>query len=304
MTATPQEITAKSVCLVLSFTRVGTRRSVSADQVKVDADKSMVHVSKDLFNSPQLRAIVSHDNATRRWVVSRSVPSPLFRDSVYLLGVDAIEEVCEHLEKRKADRAKLEDVFFEAYPSLVAAAKQPAEDGGLGALFDLSEYPSVGVLRAALGMEWSLIEWGTPERKLSTISQALYEREKAKAEEQWKNAAVQIEDALVVGMQEVFGHLADRLSGGEDGKPKRFKQATVRRVEDFLDLFAKRNLTGREDLAALAEKGRKLLSGVDAAALKSDDVLRARAVIGVGEITKALDGMLEARPRRKIGEEV
>lgn len=302
MTATPQEIMAKSVCLVLSFARIGSKRSVASNEVKVSAteatkalDQSMVHVGKDLFDSPQLRAIVTHDSVTRKWVVSRSVPSPLFRNSVYLLSVDAVEEVCEHLEERREDRAKLEEEFVAAWLGLVREAKWR-----LGPLFDPSEYPTVNALRDALKMEWSLIEWGTPEKKLRTISKAMFEKERAKAEAMWANAAVQIEDALVAGMSEVFSHLADVLSGGEDGKPKKFKQASVSKVEEFLELLAKRNLTGRKDLDELAEKGRRLLTGVDAKDLKSDDKLRARVVKGVGEIKSSLGEMLEARPARKI----
>ena len=302
MTATPKEIMDRSICLVLAFSRIGSKRSVASNEVRVSAadgiekpDQSMVHVAKDLFDSPELRAIVTHDSVTRKWIVSRSVPSPLFRDSVYLLGVDAVEEVCAHLEERREARTKLEETFLAAYPALVADARKR-----LGPLFNASEYPASSALRPALAMAWSLIEWGTPEKKLRTISKVLFEKEREKTEAIWANAAVQIEDALITGMSEVFNHLADRLSGGDDGGAKRFKQATVARAEEFLDLFAKRNLTGREDLAKLVEKGRKLLTGVDAKGLKTDEKLLARTVKGVAEIKTSLDTMLEARPARRM----
>jgi len=44
-----------------------SKRNVGTEAVEVDADKSMLHVAKDILDSEELRAIVSYDQETTTW---------------------------------------------------------------------------------------------------------------------------------------------------------------------------------------------------------------------------------------------
>lgn len=296
-------IQANSICVLIKTSRFTVKRTVQPGEVNVEAntgrdsvkdviDQDCVTVAKDLLDSDELRKIVTFDHVTKLWVKSRTVQSPLLRASAYLLGVDALPEMYAYLEARKKDRAALEADFAVAYPALVEAAKKR-----LGPLYDPTQYPPAAAVRRLFGFDWQVIEIVTPNEKLRTISQALFEKEKAKAEAVWTSAVGQINDALAEGMAEVVAHLGARLGGGDE-PPKRFRETAIKKVTDFLDAFGQRNVTGNVDLARLVDQARKLLSGVDAKAVKKDGDLRKRLAQGVAEIKGSLDGMLENRPAR------
>jgi len=301
-TATVME---QSVAFVLAFSRPGVKRVVRKSQVSeksegtdnavvVDADKSMINVGKEIIDSPQLRAIISRDGAVRQWVKARSLPSPLFKSGTTIVPTVLVEAVYEYLEKSKADRDADIATFLEAYPGLVEEAKTK-----LGPLFDARQYPAATALKGAFEMRWNIIEFGTPG-KLKTISKALYDKERAKAEAEWADATSQIRNALRVAMAELVEHMIEKLSSDNDGKAKTFRDSMVKNLTEFSDLFNARNLTGDSELAALVEKAQKVMSGVDAKSLRTDADIKQRVADGFAEIKANLDTMVIDRPTRAL----
>lgn len=299
-----QMVRENSVCLVIDVSRFSVRRSVGKDEVSVetklkgDVDQTTVAVAKDLLDSPELREIVTHDHYTKLQVKAWSVPSELMRAGAYLLSLDALKETDDYLVMRLAERGELVKKFRTAYPALVKTAKTR-----LGPLWKAEEYPAVATLEEAFKFVWRFVEIGTPDAKLKTISQALFKREADKADKLWSNSVGQIEEALAQGMADVIGHLAEQLTGGEDGKPKRFREASVKRAQEFLAFFDKKNLTKNADLTALVDQARSLINGGAAdvtKSLKTDKDARAQVVAGFADIKKNLAKMLEDRPARAI----
>jgi hypothetical protein len=303
--STTAQVMEQSVAFVLAFARPGTKRVVRKSQVSeksegqenavvVDADKDMVHVGKSIIDSPQLRAIVSKDNSIRQWVRARALPSPLFKAGTMIVPTALVEDVYAFLEKAKAERDGDIAAFLEAYPGLVEEARTK-----LGPLFDARQYPAASAIKNAFDMRWNIIEFGTPG-KLKNISKALYEKEREKAEAEWADATAQIRNALRVAMAELVEHMIDRLSADDDGKAKTFRNSMVENFAEFADLFGKRNLTGDAELAALVEKAQKVMTGVDAKALRSDADIKARVQAGFAEIKANLDTMVVNRPARAL----
>jgi hypothetical protein len=296
----PADIRKDSICIIIKTSRFTTRRTVAQADVTVEAtddkksvpDQDMVTVAKDLLDSAELRRIATFDHITKLWVKARSVPSPLLRSGAYMFSINSLEDMYGYLEQRKKDREPLMDEFAAAYPGLVRAAKIK-----LGPLFDAKQYPPADVIKREFSFDWQVIEIDTPNEKLRSVSQALFEKEKAKAEMVWSSAVGQINDALAAGMAEVVAHLAERMGDGDEA-PKRFRASAVKKVQDFLDNFAGRNLANSAELTKLVTDAKKLLSGVDAKELKKDGELRKRVVQGFGEIKASLDGMLENKPMR------
>lgn len=260
----------------------------------VYADTSMVHVGKDILDSPELRAILAHHISIRTWIIGRSVPSPLFKTGVFVLPISLLDEAYAYLERELAVDMRLRDEFFAAYERLQGEAKERLKE-----LYNPSDYPPVERLKDAFSITWSLIEWNTPG-KLKKINKALYDKEKAKAEAEWANATMTIRDALRVSMADLVDHFMDRLSGDEDGKPKRLHEKRVKDLNEFMELFAARNLTGDTDLAGLVERAQKIMSGVDVKSLRTDADMRKRVAEGFTEIKASLDTMVEDLPGRKF----
>jgi hypothetical protein len=299
------KVQANSICVLIKTSKFTVKRTVQQGDVNVEAntgrddpkdniDQDLVTVAKDLLDSQELRNIVTFDGVTKAWVRSKTVQSPLLRSSAYLLNVDALPAMYAHLEARKVARAELESAFVAAYPALIVAAKKR-----LGPLFEPTDYPPAAAVKRLFGFEWQIVEIVTPSKKLRSVSQVIFEKERAKAEAVWSTAVGQINDALAEGMAEVVKHLGDRLGGGDE-PPKRFRESTIRKVTDFLDAFAGRAVTGNAQLAKLVAQARDLLSGVDAKEIKKDADVRRRVAEGVAAIRTSLDGMLEDRPGRAI----
>jgi len=49
-------------------------------------------------------------------------------------------------------------------------------------------------------------------------------------------------------MAELVTHMRDRLKEGPDGKPLKFKESTVSKLVEFLDIFEFRNVTDDSEL--------------------------------------------------------
>lgn len=298
-----------SLCVMINTSRFTTKRTVSKSEVNVEAtamedgalvapevDQDSVVVSKELLKSKELRAISSFDQNTKRWFRRGSVPSPLLRSSAYMFDAAALPMMYEYLEQRAETRRALVEAFKVVLPSVTEQAKKD-----LGPLFVPSEYPKVEDVDKLFSFSWQVIEIGTPNEKIRSVSQAIFEKEKAKAEQVWANAADQITDALAAGLQDVVEHLSGLLTGGDEGGAKKGLRApAIERANAFFDAFAQRNITNREDLAKMVEDAKKLIAGVDAATLKKDNDLRKNVVDGLATIKTDLAKMMVDRPGRAI----
>lgn len=300
-----------SICVVISTSRFTTRRTVKSEEVNVesaekkdeDIDQEQITVAKELLDSPQLRAVATFDHYTKLWFKARSVPSPLLRSGAYMFAADALPEMYEYLEQRAKERMPLIQAFKDELPALKAAAKAK-----LGPLYDEAEYPVGPQVDRMFSFSWQVIEVSTPSDKLRGISQAIFEKEKAKADKVWTDAVSQITDALALAFGKVVDHFQKRLGGGDE-PPKRFRESALKQVNDFLEAFAQRNIAGSEQLAALVTQAKTLVSGVDVKQLKDakDGGVRKRVAEGFAQIQKSLDDMMENRPARAIarkGDEV
>lgn len=293
--ASIKDVMEATVCIVVGFNRLGNSAAVGQDQYTVKADKKMTSLKKRLLDSTELRNISGHDVATAIRLDALAIPmaqeTALFRGGVRLFAVEDLLDAVRYLERRKVERDALIEVFVAAYPRLVTESQS-----SLGDLFNPGQYPSVATLRDAFGMSWRVIEWGTPDKKLKSISAALFEKESAKAEAEWTDVTRTIGDALVLGMSEIVGHFTDKVSG--DGK--RISAKGVEKVTAFLDAFNKRNVVKRQDLTDLVEQAKKMLTGVDAKQLRDDDALRGRVATQFTAFKASLDEMAERAPRRRV----
>lgn len=271
---------------------VETGEALSAP-VTVDADKTLVHVSKYLFESGAYRAVLRYDGQTRDWLVRRALPS-YFREGFYLLPLALLEEVDADLAARQRQRQTLIEAFLSDYETTVEDAK-----ARLRGLFNPADYLTRDALAAAFRFEVSYLTLEVPQT-LEGVSPALFQRERDKAEALWTEAAEAIQQALRTSMAELVAHMVDRLSAGADGKPKQFRPSLVTNMEEFLRYFQARNLTNDEDLAALVDKAQLVMKGVDIKALRQNADVRDRVREGFARLQSVMDRMTMVRPSRGI----
>jgi hypothetical protein len=287
-----------AVLLSLELRVFGTSRKLASAEYQVDADKSKTGASKRLLKSDELKAILQFDAETRRIISYYTLPSQ-FRSGLYVLPLASIEKVDALLVERGATRSNLVEVFAAKYPDLQYLDSLPAESGGLGAVYDSSDYPSVDEVRDAFTMTHSYTEVSAPG-KLKGISMAIYEREKAKAADCWKSAIEQGEELLIGAYSGLLTHMRDRLTPGADGKCKVFRDTLVGNLKTFLDTFDARNLSQNDMLAQMVKDMSAALDGVSPKDLRDNGTIRARVTATADSIKAKLDTMLVDKPGRKI----
>src|SRR6476646_614492 len=100
-TATTTEarlVTAKTICLALRRGRFGNVKKASLASVEVDADKTLLRLSKQLLDSPELKAIQKLDSEVQGYL--RGVAfSSLFKGGVYLIPLALVEQVEAKLQE-------------------------------------------------------------------------------------------------------------------------------------------------------------------------------------------------------------
>jgi hypothetical protein len=95
--------------------------------------------------------------------------------------------------------------------------------------------------------------------------------------------------------------MVERLTPGDDGRPKVFRDSLVSNLADFLETFEARNLANNADLAAHVATARQLLSGLTPDRLRTSQGAREVLAERFGALKTALDATLIDAPRRKFG---
>jgi hypothetical protein len=288
-----QSLFDRAIILSLTMSCLGTRRKVSTTSIETDADKALLHVSKDILDSPELAAIHHLDGSIRKYLKTRGLPSPL-KHGCYLLPIDLIEPVEQRLGELFAERNTTIDAFLAAYPTKIEDARHR-----LGQLFDTTDYPPVDEIRAAFEASFQYLTFGAPTA-LQGVSSALYEREKDKAVQRIAAVEDEITQVLRYSLKELIDHMVDRLQPTSNGKPKVFRNTLISNLNEFLDTFKARNLTNDQDLEALTHQARAILADADAETLRSSADTRAHVHHQMATVKQALDALVITKPTRKF----
>lgn len=291
--STPEHVAAKTVCLSLTLSRFGNKRKADMGDVQVEADKTLLRMSKTLLDSPELDAVKKHDAMTRAYIRSVSFRS-LFRGGVVLVPVVMVPGIDATLADRAAERQGLVDAAVATYGQRLAETRDR-----LDIVYRTSDYPSVEAFRATFGIEWQYLTFDTPQR-LSVISQAIFEQEREKAQKKLAAVADECRDAMRAGLAGLVDHMVERLTPDADGKAKTFKGSTVKNLNAFFATFEQMNVADDATLAALVSQARQLMDGVDPAALRGNEALRAAVSTGFAHLKAALDPLVVDRGTRAI----
>ncbi len=97
-----------------------------------------------------------------------------------------------------------------------------------------------------------------------------------------------------------MAHLTERLSGGEDGKPKIFRDSAVQNLTEFFERFRHLSVQSSEQLDQLVEQAQRIVRGVKPQVLRHDTGLRQQIASQLVGVQRQTEGMLVDRPRRSI----
>jgi len=294
------DIQREAICLSVNLGMVRSRKRINSDDIESDADRSLLHVSKEIFESKDLQAISAMHGAIHTYLKSRCLPSP-FKHGVYLIRLSLVTEVMEELDQYEKKISDLIEAFLEFYGKIYVQRHDQKSEmrTRLGSLYNPGDYPAPATLKSAFKFETQLWEIGTPGA-LSTVSRALYEREKRKMDNVWEQAKEQITQVLMTELRDMTSRLTERLTPNEDGTKKVFRDSLIGNLQEWLDVFKRRALTDDQELIDVVEKARQLIAGVDAKTLRTDEESRKDLSGAMGKLTTALEQSIIEKPARKI----
>jgi hypothetical protein len=291
---TPGElVNAKTICLVLKIGRFGNSRKASLGKVTVASDKTLLSLSKQLLDSPELVAIEKFDTNLKAQVRKLAYTS-YFKGGVHLIPIAQTPEANAILKEAIPARQSLVDKAVAMYQTRITETL-----ARLGDLGSVADYPSAERFRARFYLEHNYVTFDTPVR-LKAISEEIFQQETAKQRAKLESVAGECQQAMRAGLAQLVEHLAERLSPDVDGKPKRLHQTTIGHLNDFLKTFELRNVTDDAQLGAIVEKARNVMKGLDHKVLKSDDLIRQKVVMDLSEVKAALDPLVLEGANRAI----
>jgi len=289
------------------------RADVSVDGHVGNAPKGTVGITKRLFipvpptkedgkqivNDPIEKAKRFLDSTKARLVGPFSSAQPsCIMDGLFLIPQSKAQAYKEEID---AAAAKL---ILEYLPEIETGYEQAIEiartapllRGGLGPLFDRGDYLSAEDFCAGFKIEMMPLKLEVPDN----VERELREQFSAQLNAKFAAAEDEIGAALRQQAVDLFDHLRESLTPGEDGKPKKFHATAVENIRSFMANFADRNMFGDSDLSSIVEQARAVLGGVNVENIRKDGGVRDALAARVGEIKGQLDRLVTVQTSRKL----
>ncbi len=296
-TSPTQRLRTTTAAVRLSFTWLGTRKTLTTEQKNQAADTfgaegAFLSAGKKLLDTahPAFKAVTAVKNrAASYW---KAVSLPFTEPGIRLIRQDKVDTFDGQMHEY---RQELEEAVVELdlrYTDLKDAAQQR-----LGTLFDSADYP--GSLAGMFEITWDFPSVEPPDY-LQQLNPALYQQECERVQQRFDEAVQLAEQAFSDELSNLVAHLAERLTGETDGKPKVFRNSAVENLVEFFDRFKQLNIRSNDDLDSLVDRAQQIVQGREPQELRDNSVLRHSVAEELAEVQNTLDALMVNRPRRNI----
>jgi len=281
----------------LQFRFLGVSKTLSADQKRLaaqsfDAEGDSISAGKRLINTKHdaWKVLTSiRSQATKFWKEG-SLPYP--ESGIRLIRQGRIEDFNATFADYREQLEAGVRLFDEQFAEIKEAARVR-----LGSLFDLSDYPSS--LEDEFGIEWDFPSVDPPDY-LRRLNPEVYAEQSRRVSQRFDEAIELAESAFIEELDKLVNHLAARLAGDEDGRPKIFRDSAITNMGDFFQRFRELNVRSNGELDELVERCEGLMQGVQPQALRDNDGLRRSLSTQLSSVQSSLDQLVVDRPRRNI----
>lgn len=252
-----------------------------------------IHVSKELLRVDEIKAVMQETSGIRQLLRSKALPIRFLKGGLHLYPYPRVkwaeEQVAAAQERIDALLDKLEGQWNDILK------QDEARLGPLG-LFDPRDYPTLGAIRAATRVRYSWMRFSVPG-ELKSISQTAFDAERKKAEAMWAEMGEQVRLAYRESLLEFVEQIKGALTPSEDGKRRVLRQATIDNLTTFLNDFRLQDVTDDKELAALVDRAKAAMRGVDAEVLRTEERASARVAETLKEIGKTLEPLVVKQQR-------
>ena len=291
---TKPTILDKSLYLSVRRSWPSLSKSINSSVVQGKADPRMIHVQKNLYDSPELKKIFSHNTRIDSFLKTKAIAFPGLKSGDYLVPDDMFGEVEAALTKHVDELAILVEQAGAVFERMVEDAKQR-----LDVHFKQADYPTKEEFMDAFGFDWQYLQFGLKEA-VQKLNKEAVEREQERREKVIREAEVEVRLVIRAQLQGLVNHMVEVLQPAEEGKRKVFRKDMMNNLLGFIDSFKSRNLTEDSELEQLVTKAKLLVQGIDPTSLKSDDALRQNVQSGFTEIKQSLDKLVVEAPTRSM----
>jgi hypothetical protein len=281
----------------VAFTWFGVRKTLSPTQkaeaaATFDAAGNYLSAGKKLLDTshPAFKAVTT----VRGRMISfwRGISLPFPDLGVRLIRQDDVPTFDVQFTTLKAELAEAVAKLDERYSELQAAARER-----LGRLFNPADYPPS--LRSLFDVAWDFPAIEPPDY-LRQLSPSLFAQEQARVAARFDEAVQLAEQAFIEELSRLVSHLTERLSGGDDGKPKIFRDSAIEHLAEFFQRFRQLNIGSNEALDDLVAQAQRIVRGIAPQQLRASGQLRQQVATQLSSVQSVLDGLLVDRPRRSL----
>ena len=257
----------------------------SADARFLTAGKKLIDVRHEAFR--RLTGI-----KTRIGNYWRGVSLPYVESGMRLIRQSDIESFVHSMEGFRDELREAESDLNAVYEDVKADARRR-----LGRLYNPGDYPAE--IRNQFGVEWNFpsVE---PPNYLMRIAPEVYEEERRRVAARFDEAVRLAEQAFATEFGGLLSHLAERLTNGEKGERRIFRDSVVTNLTDFFSRFAQLNIRSNPDLDALVTEAQRLVQGVGPDQLRADGSLRHHVAQEMARVQSQVEGLITDAPRRRI----
>lgn len=257
-----------------------------------DADLKSLSAAKKLLDTshPKFKAVSKVRSQTIAYW--RGITLPYIEPGVRLIRRGDVTSCDIQMAKFRDELSEAVEQLDACYGELIQQAR-----ARLGDLFSPEDYPTN--LTDLFAISWDYPSC-TPPDYLRTVSPELYHAECLRVRERFSEAVELAESAFAEELATLVNHLADKLSGDDDGKPKVFRDSAVTNLLEFFERFQHLNIRSDEQLDALVERARGVVSGVGPQRLRDQATLRREVADRLAQVSTSLDHWMSDRPRRSI----
>ena len=281
----------------VAYTWFGVRRALAPEQRSTaaqafQADCLLLSASKLILDirDPAYRQVARvRSEASAYW---RCVTLPYPEPGIRLLDQNSLglfaNTMAAYRDRLHAAAAE----FAGAYQQMKTEARRR-----LGTLFNEADYPATLEGLFDLEVSYPPIE---PPRYLVALSPDLYRQEQARVRERFESAIELAEQAFAGELGRLMQHLAERLSGTTDGRPRIFRDSAIENIRGFIDRFERLNVRSSRQLDELVAQARATVAGLAPRELRASRSLRESVARDARAIESAVDVFMTDRPRRTI----
>jgi len=292
-----QTLSQTFAAIRLTLRWMGITRSLTAQQ-KEDlggrdaVDVAMISASRKILDPahPAMKRINSIRTKIRKVWMESSLP--YVETGIRLIPRKDIRGFHDRMTRLKQELVQASRELESDFEHLRRDAERR-----LGHLFDPADYPDS--VEGLFALDWSVMEVQPPQY-LMRLDPQLYRLEEERVKARFQEAVEMAEQAFLTEFSGLVNHLAERLSEGEHGEKKVFRDTAVDNLKGFMERFRNLNVTNNGDLDRLVNQVQDLLAGITPQHLRTRSGWRHAIATNLSTVQTQLDGMMINRPRRRI----